>query len=422
MRTLTFTSIALGATLAATSAYAEDPANFATAGLLLSVPIGGTVDQVGLGVGASVMRYPNEENFIGGGGFLQVQYLLGGGWRADAGFQSAFWPVGAEVGVTLLSSRNRGFQVGLHLAPYLSVGYVTTSFRWTPLLSGGGRAFEITGAVNLWARFDDRGFGDLYDSDNCFFGCAIAGRPLMVDGRATVATPVTDASWSLDHSAPDAALTDAERAKLADEWTRDMLDEHASIAAFARLSLQLLALGAPPELIARSHQAALEEVDHARRCAALASRFAGRPVAPGALPEACAPVARVDLATMAADTLREGCLGEAVAAEVAARALAKATDAGVREALTVIARDEAEHARLAWDIVDWCVSAGGDPVRDALAEVLRTAPDVGARGDVTVGARLAPWGRADGRTRARSYTHRRREVMRRTAMPRGMAA
>ena len=47
------------------------------------------------------------------------------------------------------------------------------------------------------------------------------------------------------------------RLQIADRWLEAALDEHASIAAFSRFSLHLMAVGAPPDLIAAAHEAAL---------------------------------------------------------------------------------------------------------------------------------------------------------------------
>ena len=55
-----------------------------------------------------------------------------------------------------------------------------------------------------------------------------------------------------------------------------------------------------------------------------------------------------------AESLIDGCLLEGVAAEVAKRALFRARDRQVQAALAIIARDEASHAELAWDVVRWC--------------------------------------------------------------------
>src|SRR5205814_7790511 len=89
--------------------------------------------------------------------------------------------------------------------------------------------------------------------------------------------------WSADIAALNAALDPATRAHLAAAWLRDALEEHASVAAFARLTMHLLSVGAPPELIIESQRASLDEVRHARACFALASRYAGKGVGPSSL-------------------------------------------------------------------------------------------------------------------------------------------
>ena len=55
------------------------------------------------------------------------------------------------------------------------------------------------------------------------------------------------------------ALPDAARRAIAQHWTRAAQMEHASVAAFSRFSLQLLAVGAPPSLLEDAHRAALDE-------------------------------------------------------------------------------------------------------------------------------------------------------------------
>jgi hypothetical protein len=47
--------------------------------------------------------------------------------------------------------------------------------------------------------------------------------------------------------------------------------------------LELLALGAPAELVEKAHVAALDEIEHARICFALASAYGGERYGPGPL-------------------------------------------------------------------------------------------------------------------------------------------
>jgi hypothetical protein len=414
-RALVFTAVALGALSLPAAAHAQE-IGFISAGVVVSIPLGGAIDQTGLGFELSYTDYGRAQSYLGVGAFVQAQYLFGGGWRADLGAQGTAFFGGAELGLAVVSPRGQGPSFGLHVAPFLSVGYGSAAFRWTPLLVGPSAhasGYEINLAPKLWWEHDrDRGrVGDAYVV-GCHFGCVI-GRPLVVDGVPVVADAAGDPAWGGPVAATEADLSDAQRAALAEHWTRAMREEHASVAAFARLSLQLMALGAPPELLRRTHAAALDEVDHARRCAALAARFAGEPRSPGALPAACAPVEAVDLAALAVATLREGCVGEAVFAAAAARARDLATDPDVREALTVIARDEAEHAALAWDLVAWCVEAGGSAVREALAAAAGALPTSERASDGAADVALLGFGWTPDGAFASGWAHRRREALRR---------
>jgi hypothetical protein len=160
-------------------------------------------------------------------------------------------------------------------------------------------------------------------------------------------------------------------------WLDDACMEHASIASFARFSLQLIALGAPPDLIAEAHRAGLDEIEHARHCFAIASRLLGRPVGPGPLPMADVTI-ETSLAHVAAETVREGCVGETLASLYAREQRDVARDPEIRDALEVIAEDEARHAELAWRFVRWALANGGPEVREAVTrafeEALSTLP------------------------------------------------
>ena len=63
--------------------------------------------------------------------------------------------------------------------------------------------------------------------------------------------------------APEARSLPAEtRARLGVAWLEIARMEHASIAAFARFALQLLAVGAPPDLILAGQRAMADETNH----------------------------------------------------------------------------------------------------------------------------------------------------------------
>lgn len=173
----------------------------------------------------------------------------------------------------------------------------------------------------------------------------------------------------LDHGAPVLAKVDAVEGVAAD-WLRIAQMEHASVAAFHKLGLDLMAHGAPLELLDAVAEAARDEVRHARETFALASRYAGRLLAPGPMPVPTYTPA--SLAQLAADAAREGCVGETLGALIAAEAARVAVDPEVRAVMERVAADEARHAALSWRIVAWALHAGD--VRDVVLAALRQPP------------------------------------------------
>ena len=203
-------------------------------------------------------------------------------------------------------------------------------------------------------------------------GCAI-GRPLVVGAHAHTAPAVVRAGWTRGERPALEGLTEGARSDLAHFWTAIGLMEHASVASFARFSLELIAHGAPPALLAAAHAAAADEVRHAQAALALASAFAGRPLAPGALPQAVQGGAR-DLVELAVSTAREACIGETLSVVLAAEQLRRATDPAVRRALAGIIEDETRHAELGWDTLRWLLEVCPE-ARAPVAEVFAYAAD-----------------------------------------------
>lgn len=195
------------------------------------------------------------------------------------------------------------------------------------------------------------------------------GRP-FVDQRSTaraqtVAAPLRrGGEWAGRELVPETSgLSDGQRSALAKSWGRDARYEHASVASFGRFALELMAVGAPAELIAAAHEAALDEVRHAQACFALASTYAGESLSPDRFPFGDGVSVSSDLVDIAVRTAIEGGIEETIAAVHASEQLAAATDPAVRRVLSEIAEDESRHAELAWRTVAWAIAQGGDRVR-----------------------------------------------------------
>jgi hypothetical protein len=184
----------------------------------------------------------------------------------------------------------------------------------------------------------------------------VCGRPFLVETEARIAPVVSGGDWRsarlagprLDH------LTVAERAALAEHWTKMGQMEHASIAAFARFSLQLLSLGAPPELVEACTQALADETAHAVLCFGLASAYAGRAIGPGPL-DVSGSLDVTSLGDIVDLVIAEGCFGETSAALEALEAAESAADPVIAAAYAQIARDEQRHAELAFRFVRWAL-------------------------------------------------------------------
>ncbi|MCA9709137.1 MAG: hypothetical protein KDK70_25055, partial [Myxococcales bacterium] len=188
------------------------------------------------------------------------------------------------------------------------------------------------------------------------------GRPLRV-GRKTVAARLDRGGhrWA-DGPAPEVDDLDPDtRRALGLLWLHDAKKEQASVPAFAQLTWQLAVVGAPSELLERCQHSAQQEIDHARRCFSVVEAYLGQEQTVGPIDEVPARLSlrggrRRCITRVALETLEDGCLIEDLNADFAERAHALATDPAARSLTACIAREEREHAELAWDIVAWCVA------------------------------------------------------------------
>jgi hypothetical protein len=203
------------------------------------------------------------------------------------------------------------------------------------------------------------------------------GRQLRRFGRVLLPSLRKSPEWTT----PETVLAGYEDAPagLADQWRENGKTEHASVAAFARLTLDLMALGAPPTLIAAANQDALDEIRHTELCFSLARALDGQSVSPGPFPQAqrvaTLPRSRtLALAKLAVDSLVDGALHEGVSARIIAKLAQRCEVPAIRAALKEIAADEGRHAAHGWAVVEWCLDEGGRPVAEALLGAIRALP------------------------------------------------
>ena len=211
------------------------------------------------------------------------------------------------------------------------------------------------------------------DNKCCYINCRgiMRGRPFRADdGLEHIAT----SSPRGDFRANLTGISLANDVGRAAHWQEAALAEHASVAAFSLLSLQLLSLGAPPALLTLTHQAALDEIRHAEIAFALASGYGGATIGPSALK--VKNIAYPTLAELAYEALVDGCVGEAASAVLLLEDAATEPDPKIAALVRDIVADEERHVALAWQIVRWTLSVDASilpSLESALARVAERA-------------------------------------------------
>lgn len=167
----------------------------------------------------------------------------------------------------------------------------------------------------------------------------------------------------------------------ADEWLHDGQEEHASIASFSRFSLDLLRFAAPPQLLQATHQAAAEEVQHAKLAFGLAVHLRGD--ADAGVQVKPFPITNVEVSpslhVMVSRTLDEGCIGESSAVARLAYTLEfLSQDSPARAPVEQLLKEEARHAALAWATVQWASGKSVVAKLDASEESISNDPQAAA--------------------------------------------
>ena len=193
------------------------------------------------------------------------------------------------------------------------------------------------------------------------FSQCVEGRPLVIEGEVVLAAVTQRDGWCQPTDAQVAhGLPEAVREQIAAGWAESGVHEHASVASFARFVMELMALGAPADLVRDATRAIEDEIRHAASCFGLASAYAGVALGPGELRVEGSMTHAGDWAHLLTSTIMEGCIGETLAACEAQWLVRQARPEAVRQALTEIAQDETEHALLAWRVVRWILEQRPD--------------------------------------------------------------
>jgi hypothetical protein len=144
---------------------------------------------------------------------------------------------------------------------------------------------------------------------------------------------------------------ESRRAAIAD-WTARMVDEHASSRVFAALLPQMMRAGVDVAFQASAADAVVDELRHARLCAAVVEALGGEARAP--LPE-LDEIPRHDdvgpLEGLLRNVISVSCLNETVSVAFLESARRVVTASTLRRVLTEILTDEVAHSRLGWQML-----------------------------------------------------------------------
>ena len=111
----------------------------------------------------------------------------------------------------------------------------------------------------------------------------VCGRPLVVHGVSRLGTHTDRNDWLTGAAPRTDHLSPEECVQLTAWWLEVAALEYASVASFSRFSLHLMSLGAPPELLADTQRATLDEIEHARLAYGMASTYSESPLGPAPL-------------------------------------------------------------------------------------------------------------------------------------------
>ncbi len=161
-----------------------------------------------------------------------------------------------------------------------------------------------------------------------------------------------------DLPAPGGAAADLDMRLVAAEWGRRTEAEYRSAAIAQHVTLWLIQVGAPPDLIRAGLQVVEDELAHSELSAGLVEAAGGGgdpPFIDGSaltFPSPDGPVLALGLALM-----RFFCIGETVAVPMFRMLRARATEPRCRQVLDIVLRDEARHRQFGWDGLDWLLAA-----------------------------------------------------------------
>lgn len=164
--------------------------------------------------------------------------------------------------------------------------------------------------------------------------------------------------WPLEHTQGATRVPSREwNTEVAEYYRKVGLAEHASVASFSRVVLELMENAAPAWLLDRTMLAAREEIHHAQMAFAVARSWSQESFHVTGMDGLIEGQKSGGLVELARRTVAEACAGETPAFLKVAVAKHFVQDMQISEYLNKVLVEEKLHASLAWATVAWAVSA-----------------------------------------------------------------
>ena len=197
-------------------------------------------------------------------------------------------------------------------------------------------------------------------------------------------------------------------------WRFRQRGELIAADRFARLATELSQVGARPDVIAMTREAADDELRHADLCGALVDAYLQRPLAPMPLPTG--PLGSPALSQrdrVLYEMVAFCCVTETLNSALLVETLQVCTEPTIHDTVRAILKDEVRHARVGWIHL---TSERGDGRGTFLAEMMPAilteagAEEIGV-GEPVVPPELAAYGELGAQTRREIFAQALTEVI-----------
>ncbi len=156
--------------------------------------------------------------------------------------------------------------------------------------------------------------------------------------------------------------------RVAKEWERRASSEYVSAAHAHELTLWLIQIGAPPDLVRDGIRVVQDELLHSELCQAASVAAGGQDVPQIDRALLSLPQTSNHELDVLMTAVKLFCLGETLAVRMFTHARRTCTQPDARRALDRIVIDEPRHRSFGWDLLDWFLQSDrADEYRSALA-------------------------------------------------------